>query len=333
MGRRTGRTLPRLVSASAALLLLLAGCGLFGTDGQSGKSGEGGEGGATAGGGGEGASAVEPITSRPTNSWELPGGRAEVSLHRVDGDHMVARMSLTNEDGNKLHFASHLAEGFGENEDYPWDRFSGVAWLDPEGRTLHRPFYADEGACLCSSSDGSYLNSEGETWEGHAVLEAPPEDVDALTVVTHIALPFVDVPVEDGAPEVDVALTGLRAVTPSTALLTYELHNPNDGTVSVNLDMYSEQWMAFRYHATHAVSLSAPDGDRTSHPLRVHPPDDRSDPYCFCSSTAGINLGSTRLAGGATGEYYAMLPITPGTTVTDVTVGPMGTMEGVAVAH
>ncbi|WP_017539443.1 OmpA family protein [Nocardiopsis halophila] len=138
---------------------------------------------------------------------------------------------------------------------------------------------------------------------------------------------------KDGAPEVDVALTGLRAVTPSTALLTYELHNPNDGTVSVNLDMYSEQWMAFRYHATHAVSLSAPGGDRTSHPLRVHPPDDRSDPYCFCSSTAGINLGSTRLAGGATGEYYAMLPITPGTTVTDVTVGPMGTMEGVAVAH
>lgn len=526
MGRRIGRTLPRLASAGAAVLLL-AGCGLFGADGPGGKSGEGGKGGDTADGGGEGAAAVEPITSRPTNPWKLSGGRAEMSLHRVDGDHMVARMTLTNEDGNKLHFGSHLAEGFGENEDYPWDHFSGVAWLDPEGRTLHRPFYADGGACLCSSSDGSYLNSEGETWEGYAVLEAPPEDVDALTVVTHVALPFVDVPVEDGAPEgldytspadepeaepevaelesvitseketviedaettdfnlstdvlfeleeseltaeadavldrtaadiedlgaaevrieghadasgtdeindplsaeraeavrdalqerisgdityetegfgsrepiasndtedgrarnrrvtvsvprgtpveqgeaaedgaggegapaqgrgtpaeeaalsgpsdqdgapeVDVALTGLRAVTPSTALLTYELHNPNDDKVGVNLDMYSEQWMAFRYHATHAVSLGDPDGDRTAHPLRVHPPDDRPDPYCFCTSTAGINLSSTYLPAGVTRAYYAMLPITPGTTVTDVTVGPMGTMEGVAIAH
>ena len=523
MARSVKRGVPWLASMSA-VLLGLTGCGLLGGDG---GGGGGGEDPGKDGGNGAGAGTVEPITSRATNSWELPGGRAEMSLHRVDDEHMVARMTVANEGGNRLPLSSHLAEGFGESRDYPWDYFSGVAWLDPDGRKLHRPYYVDEGECLCSSTSDSYL-SEGEEWEGYAVLAAPPADVGALTVVTHLALPFVDVPVEDGAPEgleytppseepdaelesvfesdqemvvedseatdfnlstdvlfeveeseltseadalldttaadiealgptrvrieghadssgddeindplsqdraeavrdalderiggdvayetegfgsrepiagndtedgrarnrrvtvsvpkgtpveegagedadgagaspgeegaaaqgegipateaetsgpadddegsaeVDVALTGLQAVTPNTALLTYELHNPNDDKVSVNLDMYSEAWMAFRYHATHAVSLEDPGGERTAHPLRVHVPDDRGDPYCFCSSTSGINLGSTILRPGDTAEYYAMLPVTAGASVTDVTVGAMGTMEGVAIAR
>src|SRR5690625_2382353 len=94
----------------------------------------------------------------------------------------------------------------------------------------------------------------------------------------------------------------------------------------------SDMWSDFRRHATHAVTLNEPDGDRTAHPLRVHQPDDRNKPYCFCSSTTGPDLGATNIPEGVTREYYAILPITPGTTVTDVTVGAIGTLEGVAIA-
>ncbi|MDA2808043.1 OmpA family protein [Nocardiopsis suaedae] len=527
MARNVKRAVPWLASVSA-VLLALTGCGLLGGDG----GGGGGEDPGKDGGGGGGAATVEPITSRATNVWEMPGGRAEISLHRVDEEHMVARMTVVNEEDTRIHLGSHLAEGFGESEDYPWDYFSGVAWLDPDGRKLHRPYYAGEGECLCSSSSGSILD-EGEEWEGYVVLAAPPAGVDALTVVTHVALPFVDVPVEEGAPEgldytppseepdaepetaelesviesdqetviedseatdfnlstdvlfeveeseltseagelldttaadiealgptrvrieghadssgndaindplsedraeavrdaleeriggdieyetegfgsrepiasnetedgrarnrrvtvsvpkgtpveegaedgapgegasphedgaaaqgegipateaavsgpsdddegaaeVDVALTGLQAVTPNTALLTYELHNPNDDDASVDMYMSSEDWMEFRYHATQNVSLGGADGGAAARPLRVDVPDDREDPYCFCSSAAGINLGSTILPPGGTAEYYAMLPITEGTTATDVRVGPMGTMEGVAITR
>ncbi|MDA2810508.1 OmpA family protein [Nocardiopsis sp. RSe5-2] len=524
---KRARALPWLASVGA-VLLGLSGCSLLGGDGGGGGGGED-----PGKDGGGGAGSVEPITSRATNVWEMPGGRAEISLHRVDDEHMIARMKVVNEEDTRIHMGSHLAEGFGESEDYPWDYFSGVAWLDPGGRKLHRPYYVDdEGQCLCSPSSGSVLD-EGEEWEGYAVLAAPPADVEALTVVTHVALPFVDVPVEDGAPEgldytppseepdaepetvelesvlesdqetviedseatdfnlstdvlfeveeseltseadelldttaadieelgptqvrieghadssgndeindplsqdraeavrdaleeriggdieyetegfgsrepiasnetedgrernrrvtisvpkgtpvedgskedgagggaspdedgaadqgegtpaaeaavsgpadddedapeVDVALTGLQAVTPNTALLTYELHNPNDDDASVDLYMSSEDWMEFRYHATHAVALESPGGGRAARPLRVDVPDDREDPYCFCSSAAGINLGSTILPPGGTAEYYAMLPITAKAAVTDVTVGTMGTMEGVAITR
>lgn len=530
MARNVKRVVPWLASISA-VLLGLTGCGLLGGDGGQGGGGQGGDG--KDGGGGSGAGTVEPITSRATNVWEMPGGRAEMSLHRVDDEHMVARMAVVNEEDTRIHLSSHLAEGFGESEDYPWDYFSGVAWLDPDGRKLHRPYYVGEGECLCSSSSDSILD-EGEEWEGYAVLAAPPAGVDALTVVTHVALPFVDVPVEDGAPEgldytppseepdaepetaelesviesdqemviedseatdfnlstdvlfeveeseltaeadglldttaadiealgpaevrieghadssgsdeindplseeraeavrdalderiggdieyetegfgsrepiasnetedgrarnrrvtisvpkgtpveegaedggeategaspdedgaaaqgegipateaavsgpadddedsaeVDVALTGLQAVTPNTALLTYELHNPNDDDASVDLYMSSDDWMEFRYHSTHNVSLGDVGAGRAARPLRVDVPDDREDPYCFCSSAAGINLGSTILPPGGTAEYYAMLPINEGTTATDVTVGTMGTMEGVAITR
>ncbi|QVQ49997.1 hypothetical protein J4H86_13520 [Spiractinospora alimapuensis] len=440
---RAGRPLTFLATMTAAATLT-AGCGLLGL-GDDAEPGEGTENGEAAGErGDEAAQPVdatgEAVASRETNPWKLHGGVAEVSLHRVDDEHMVAQMTVTSEEGNDLHTSSHLAEGFGESQDYSWDYFSGIAWLDQDGRTLHRPYYEGDGdACLCSSSDNSYLTSEGDTWEGYAVLAAPPENVEALTVVTHVALPFVNVPIEDGAPdgleytppsdapdaepevaelesviesdidyqtegfgsaepiasngdedgralnrrvtisvprgtevagdpvqeqedeladgdsergegiaveeaavtgpagdnedaEVDIQLTALEAITPSTALLTYAIHNPNANDVRVSLDLSSVRWGEFRYHGTHAVTLSDPDGDRTAHPLRVHPPDDRDQPYCFCSSTAGVDGGSTNLHGETSREFYAMLPITPGTTVTDVTLGPVGTIEGVAIA-
>lgn len=522
------------VGTCTAALILVSGCGLVDRAGEADSAREGEQGEAADESEDETAEVVEAtgesVTSRETNPWELPGGRAEVSLHRVDDEHMVAQMALSSQASEPLHFSSHLAEGFGEMADYAWDYFSGVSWLDPDGRVLHRPFYVDdEGTCLCTSSDDSILWDEDDTWEGYAVLAAPPEDVSALTVVTHVAAPFVNVPVEQGPPdgldyqspgeaadaepevvelesviesdedtviqdsettdinlstdvlfeleeselteeadeliddaaleletlnptevtieghaddsgtdeindplsedraeevraaleeridgdidyqtqgfgsaepiasnndeegralnrrvtisvprgtevdsepteeeqgedsaedepaqgkgtpaaemgrtgsagdafdeelEVDLQLTALQTITPSTALLTYEVHNPNDTDVSVSLDMESDRWMEFRYHATHAVTLDDPDGDRSAYPLRVHPPDERDEPFCFCTHTSGVNLGSTRLPEDVTREYYAILPITPGTTVTDVTVGAIGTLEDVVI--
>ncbi len=534
MPRPRWTPLPTLALATVSLTLV-AGCGLLPGKGDENPSEGAGEEKAQ-----ESDTPPDSIDTRPTNSWELPGGKAEVSLHRVD-DHMVAYLVVTNEAGNDLHLSSHLADGFGESgntdNDYPWNYFSGIAWLDPEGRILHKPYHLKDRSCLCSSTGSdAYLSSEGDTWEGYAVLAAPPEHVEELTLISHIALPFVDVPIQGGPPEgvdyttpqdepeaepeqaelesviesdqetviedkettdinlstdvlfeleeseltdeadeliadaaqqiedmgatevmveghadssgddeindplsearaesvrdaleelidsdidfetkgygsdepiasnsdedgrarnrrvtisvprgtptestdteetgdtengedaepaqgegtpateasltgpsgdafdseaeVEVALTDLRTLTPSTVLLSYKATNPNDKKTRIGLDMVSERWMEFRYHATHAVTLDDPDGGRSAHPLRVESLDTdgraADKPYCLCSSTSGINMGSTQLGPEETREYYALLPIIPGSTVTDVTIGEVGTMENVAIAH
>ena len=506
------------------------------------QEGDGGEAGEQGGIGGDGSGGAAPgdlaelkekaIDVRPTNSWNMPGGEAEVSLHRVDDEHMVAVLKITNTGGGKLNPFAELADNFGQlggtDHDYPWTHFSGIGWLDPQGRTLHKPFHNTDRTCLCTETDDTFINQEGDEWEGYAVLAAPPADVSALTVITHVALPFVDVPVQQGPPdidyaepssapeaepeqaalesvidaedevtfedsestdinlatdvlfdvdksdltaeadaliggaaeqvealgatkveiaghtdntgddsinsplsedradavqaaleerldgvgfttvghgssepiasngddegrrlnrrvtisvpadglpapgsresgseqeggrsegdgegtpaeeaaitgpagdafddsvEVDLQLTGLRAVSSTTALLSYEVTNPSDSEdVTVSLDMSSDRWQEFRYHATHSVTLTDASGERVSHPLRVESLDgDDTAPFCLCSSTSGINLGSTMLDPGESAEYYAILPVRAESATADVTVGEIGTLEDIAV--
>ncbi|PSK99673.1 OmpA family protein [Murinocardiopsis flavida] len=153
------------------------------------------------------AAAPDPkgaITTRPLYTEQITG-EASVTLHRVDGDTMVARMKVRNEKGGGFRVWPALADQSGPIDHYPWNGFSGVAWLDPDGRSLHKPYFRPDRSCLCSTSGKSgkeerYLG-EGEEIDVHAVLDAPPEDVKAVTLVTSLAEPFVDVPISDGAPD------------------------------------------------------------------------------------------------------------------------------------
>ncbi len=474
----------------------------------------------------EGPSAPpETVDSRATNFWTLPEGRVEVSLHRVDDEHMVALMSLTNEGDwelpvNMESLSTLLADEYlGDEEKI----FTGIAWLSPDGRELYKPYLGEDNTCLCSDTDDAlYLkpaDSGDHTWEGHAVLQAPPADVEELTVVTRVAPPFVDVPVQQGVPEgldytapenapdadpqvaelesvtdsdeetviensdstdinlstdvlfevdesdltgeadalldsiatriedsgvteitveghadntgsdeineplsqeradsvrdrleelvdtdieytteghgsqkpiadndneegralnrrvtisiptdmitenntpgegapdqgegtpasevsftgpaddpdlpeleVEVDLTDLRAVTDSTALLTYRVSNPNEESLMVGLDM-GKGWMAFRSHSAHDVNLENSNG--TAYPLRVEAPDgDGKRPTCLCTSTSGSDLSALIIDPGDTHEYYSFLPITPGSTVTDISFGDIETVEDIAI--
>lgn len=516
---RKGRP-ARRVACLAAALLLAAGCG----PGAAPAADDQQEGGASAAADGTSA----PVASRPLNAWIAPEVEASVALHRADEEHMVAVLSLTNHGTEREQLWSHLADPFGEpgcsDHDYPWGHFSGISWLDPSGRVLHKPYRRPDHGCLCSVQEdtGPFL-APGETQELHSVLAAPPADVTSVTVVTGLALPFVAVPVEDGAPEgmdyetpdahpdaspeaadltavvdspeqtvvegagateihlstdvlfevgesaltpeatavvadaaaridasgagevlveghtdntgddavndplsveraeavrdalagatssdvefttvghgsrhpvadngteegrrrnrrvtvtvdhtatgpdaapggvpsaspaagegrdpagtavtgrpnsiddaeVEVALTGLRTVTPETALLSYTVTNLEDHEISVDLTFpVADQWMEFRYHAAHSVALLHPDRAEASLPLRVEPLDSGARPWCLCTSSSGIDLGALVLDAGQTREYYALLPVTPGSTVTDVKIGRLPLLEDVAI--
>ncbi|QVQ53985.1 OmpA family protein [Spiractinospora alimapuensis] len=473
---------------------------------------------------GDSGARPEDPESQETNLWTLPEARADISLHRVDDDHMVAQMSLVNEGDASL--PANMEPLYtllnDEYQQAAGEVLTGVAWLDPGGRVLHKPFVDDEGSCLCSDTgDASTLGSAGserDTWEGYAVLQAPPEDVEELTVVTRVAPPFVDVPVQEGAPDgldyaapadapqaepqpaelesvvtseeetviedseatninlstdvlfdveeseltgeadaliedvagqiedaeaaevtveghadstgddaindplsqdradavrdgleesvdadvdyttegygaddpiasndseegralnrrvtisvpkdasvdqrvtgeepersegtapedvsftgpagdpdnpelqADVALTDLRAVTDSTALLTYQVTNPEDENIGVGLDM-GQSWMDFRVHSAHAVSLV--DGDATAHPLRVESLDgDDFSPSCLCTSASGSDLSALIIRPERTHNYYAFLPITPGSTTVDISFADIGDARDVRI--
>ncbi|MEY9212734.1 OmpA family protein [Thermobifida halotolerans] len=518
----------RLVRGGACLalatLLLATGCGPVSAPGTD-RSG----GGASEAPGAASDEAGAPVVSRPLNAWVAPDVEASVALHRVDDAHMVAVLSLTNNGSEREQLWSHLADPFGESgnsdHDYPWNHFSGIAWLDPSGRALHKPYHLPDRSCLCSAKDdtGPFLDPGG-TQEAYSVLAAPPADVSSVTVVTGLTLPFVDVPIGDGAPEgldyrtpddhpdaapestelvsvvdspeqtvvegteateihlstdvlfevnestltdeatqalqdaaaridasgarevlveghtdstgddainnplsveraeavrdaladtvasdvefttvghgsgqpiadngteegrqrnrrvtvtvdrtgsageadlrdsgdpggapatgdgrgpagvavsgrpndlgdaeVEVALTDLRALTPETALLSYTVTNPGPQELSVDLAYAFDGWMEFRYRAAYAVALLHPDTREMSLPLRVAPLDSGTKPWCLCSSASGTNLSALRLGAGQTREYYAILPVTPGSTVTDVQVGRLPLLEDVAI--
>lgn len=515
---RKGRSARRGACLTVALLLA-AGCGP-GTSPEAGQQ-EGGVPETT-------EEPSVPVVSRPLNAWLAPEVEASVALHRVDEEHMVAVLSLTNHGTERAQVWPHLADPFGRphgsDHDYPWGHFSGISWLDPSGRILHKPYRRPDGGCLCSVQEdtGPFLQP-GQTQELHSVLAAPPADVASVTVVTGLTLPFVDVPVEDGAPEgvdyaapnahpdafpestdltavvdspertvverseatelhlsadvlfetgestlteeaaavladaaaridasgvgevlveghtddtgddaindplsaqraeavrdalahtvasevefttvghgsrrpiadngteegrrrnrrvtvtvdyaaatepgtapgeapsgapatgegrapagisvtgrpnrlddaeVEVTLTALRTITPETALLSYTVTNLEDHRVTVDLTFAADQWMEFRSHAAHAVALRHPDRAEASLPLRVEPLDSGARPWCLCTSSSGIDLGALLLGAGRTREYYALLPITPGSTVTDVQIGRLPLLEDVAI--
>lgn len=188
--------------AAAVGLALVAGCSLFSDGGGGGDPGGGGQ--------EEQEETADPVTTRAVNGWVLDEAEAEVELHRVDDEHMVATLEVTNH-GDYDSLWTHLVDDHGTHqpgyeETFLWDYFSGLSWLDPDGSQLHKPFHLPDRSCLCShedDDDGAQRGhiSEGETYSLYTVLAAPPEGVEELTLYSHFSLPFVDVPVNEGAPE------------------------------------------------------------------------------------------------------------------------------------
>ncbi|GAA2718143.1 OmpA family protein [Actinocorallia aurantiaca] len=123
-----------------------------------------------------------------------------VGLNRYGGgDHVLAQIRVTNNDGADFDPLNHLADDTDATPDT--DQAGGIFLLDPAARRVVKPLQTDRG-CVCSTVENaldSFLKP-GEQKTFFAVLPAPSGGAKTATLLTPMSPPLVNVPISDSPP-------------------------------------------------------------------------------------------------------------------------------------
>ncbi|GAB3482692.1 OmpA family protein [Nocardiopsis coralliicola] len=151
------------------------------------------------------------MAERPllTATEDEPGGKAALTLNRLGEEHMVAEVEFTAEsegpwENSVWGFTSLPTPG----AEYPLEDLSGLYWIGDQGRSAYMGYFGEDRSCACSSGDPEFWDiTADEPVRAAAVLPAPPEDTEQVTVASPFSLPFTDVPI--GSEEVDLDSYGI----------------------------------------------------------------------------------------------------------------------------
>ncbi|WP_203858689.1 OmpA family protein [Plantactinospora mayteni] len=144
-----------------------------------------------------------------------------VGLNRVKGKHLIAQIRLSNTGTEKhLPWPGEMGDHTRPLGEIKWA--SGIGVLDAQARTWLLPYKPAGSPCLCSDRDRDGLGrfiDPGQSITVYAVLPAPSGNPATTTIVTPVAPPMLNVPINDEAPTGDFPDPDTEPVTPVTRRL------------------------------------------------------------------------------------------------------------------
>jgi outer membrane protein OmpA-like peptidoglycan-associated protein len=175
------------------LLLSTAGCGLASGERDAGGRDQPRGTPAAGNGGGKPASAAMAIAT----------GKVKVELTGLDrgpSDTVLVRLRLINGDKEPFYPQSALdwpaADGVHAAEPSSFEA-RGITLVDTVGNKRYFPLTGADGRCLCSDAVNTTIEP-GRSADFHAVLPAPPDDVERISVSVPLTRVFPEVPIGAG---------------------------------------------------------------------------------------------------------------------------------------
>ncbi|MGP4023810.1 OmpA family protein [Actinomadura sp. 3N407] len=239
-----GRRALRYAAVPLTLILALSGCA--GDDKP--KSGETPSKSAKPAQGGE----LRPIASVPLNHKSAPAHVDLLALSRTAANTVTARFKIYNDGKNQIDLAESLGEPGNATDPGVGDPLaaSGIGLLDAKNDNLYYPLRKkteDLNSCVCTRLFNNPVKP-GEYINVYATFSSPPTDVQRVTIVFPLAVPFQDIPITDDPVEplktqIDPAkvqfekprIAGVRSLTEGTEQTVDD--DPNNRSVRLSADV------------------------------------------------------------------------------------------------
>ncbi|TDB87973.1 OmpA family protein [Actinomadura sp. 7K534] len=184
-----GRRAARYGAVPLALVLALSGCG-GGDEPEAGESTPPPK--KTATGGGPG-----PIASMPLYDADGPAHIDLLALTRTAGNTVTARFKIVNDGDETIDLGTSLNEAGPSRDRDLGDALaaSGIGLLDARNEKMYFPLHEADGSdCLCTRLHRNSVRP-GRFISVYATFPSPPADVQKVTVVVPLSVPFQDVPI------------------------------------------------------------------------------------------------------------------------------------------
>lgn len=133
----------------------------------------------------------ETVASSATTSTTL-GSDLQVQIYpleRIDDEFIKLNIRIDNNSEERY----LLQDAFGDTENS--HSASQTTLIDPEAQTRHLRYEQSDGSCYCSTAEGGI--DSGESTKLWIMFQAPPTEVETLTVTTPVTAPFFDVPIQE----------------------------------------------------------------------------------------------------------------------------------------
>ncbi|PDP89131.1 hypothetical protein CQJ94_05195 [Glycomyces fuscus] len=139
----------------------------------------------------------QAIASSTSSSSDIgPDLQVDIyALERVGNNLLRLRLGITNKSSKEFYLYAGLADS--EN---PYTA-SRITLIDAENQNRHLSHNQSDGSCFCLPFEGSI--SSGETTETWVIYPEPPPEVEAMTVVTPLTPPFLDVPISNSSEAIE----------------------------------------------------------------------------------------------------------------------------------
>lgn len=187
---KAGRRAARYGAVPLALILALSGCG--GDDKPKADESTSPPGKATPGG------ELKPIASMPLHHKD---GRAHIdllALTRTAGNTVTARFKIVNDGDEEIDLGTSLNEAGQSDDPNLGDALSasGIGLLDARNEKIYYPLQKTDKSdyCVCTRLHRNPVTPGGDI-SVYATFPSPPANVQKVTVVVPLSVPFQDVPI------------------------------------------------------------------------------------------------------------------------------------------
>ncbi|WP_239646137.1 OmpA family protein [Nocardiopsis valliformis] len=117
------------------------------------------------------------------------------ALERIEEEFLRLRMGVTNKSGASFDLGYGLAR-----LNSPLSA-SEVSLIDEVEHQRYLSYSLNDGSCFCSALDGTIAS--GASKELWVIYPAPPEGLDAMTVITPLTPPMMNIPISDSSESIE----------------------------------------------------------------------------------------------------------------------------------
>lgn len=137
------------------------------------------------------------IASSITSSTSI-GGDLQIDIYSLErvGDGLIRlRLGITNKSTERFRISQGLSD---ENNPYT---ANAITLVDIKNQNRHLSFNQSNGDCFCLPFDGPI--ESGATVETWVIFPAPPDEITAMTVITPLTPPLLDVPISESSESIE----------------------------------------------------------------------------------------------------------------------------------